>query len=109
MNGIAVTPSPMENLGWLRISQEDTEVGERILVSKEALFTCQSVLLEGEIIFDRSVVYDPVTPIRIISLTEVDIDRHAMAVGTRYPFWLGDIYLIAVKRDDGTIEFFSTE
>jgi hypothetical protein len=109
MNGIAVRPSPAEDVGWLRISPEDMEMEERILVSKEPPFSHASVFLEGDVIFDRSMAFDLASPIRTVSVTEVDIDRDAMAVGTRYPFWLGDIYLIAVKSDDGTIEFFSTE
>ena len=109
MNGIAVRPSPMENVGRFHISPEEMQTDERIVLSNEALLSQESVFLDGEIIFDSSVVLDLTSPIRVISATEVDIDREAMAVGTRYPFWLDEIYLIAVKKDDGTIEFFSTE
>jgi hypothetical protein len=37
----------------------------------------------------------------------VELDKNLMAVNVPYPFWLDEIFLVAVKRDDGTVEFYS--
>jgi hypothetical protein len=38
---------------------------------------------------------------------KVELDKNLMAVNVPYPFWLDEIFLVAVKRDDGTVEFYS--
>ena len=37
----------------------------------------------------------------------VILDRDSMSLDYPYSFWLEDVFLVAVKRADGTIEFFS--
>jgi hypothetical protein len=42
-----------------------------------------------------------------VSLGKVDIDREQMVVKRPYPFWLEDVFLVAVKQEDGSVEFYS--
>lgn len=87
---------------------EGHEVFERELntIPREAseFFTTTSASTKlNEVVFSQTV--EPV--VMVTEEGNVILDRPSMGVGLPYPFRLDDVFLVAVKRADGTVDFFS--
>jgi hypothetical protein len=110
MSGLAVIPYPMEQVARIRTNEEEITFDKRWQTGPDPVDQTVEFLQLKLKLYSAVLSSFPIAlqyPIQIVSPTEIDVDRDAMTIGEPYHFKLGDVYLVAVKQDDGTVDFYT--